>query len=94
MRPTLFLRVLLLMCGVATAATGLALLFQQRALASDLERLARSRLEAAAHGADRLVEAHLRALGERYRVTSGTPQLRALLEPRELLPSSDRRARW
>jgi signal transduction histidine kinase/CheY-like chemotaxis protein/HPt (histidine-containing phosphotransfer) domain-containing protein len=71
------------MCGVATAATGLALLFQQRALASDLERLARSRLEAAAHGADRLVEAHLRALGERYRVTSGTPQLRALLEPRD-----------
>ncbi|HKE13165.1 MAG TPA: HAMP domain-containing protein, partial [Myxococcota bacterium] len=83
MRPTLFLRVLLLMCGVATAATGLALLFQQRALALDLERLARSRLEAAAHAADRLVEAHLRALGERYKAISGTPQLRALLELRD-----------
>jgi signal transduction histidine kinase/CheY-like chemotaxis protein/HPt (histidine-containing phosphotransfer) domain-containing protein len=68
------------MCGVATAATGLALLFQQRALALDLERLARSRLEASAHAADRLVEAHLRALGERYKAISGTPQLRALLE--------------
>ena len=80
MRPTLFLRVLLLMCGVATAATGLALLFQQRALALDLERLARSRLESAAHAADRLVEGHLRALGERYKAISGTPQFRAHLE--------------
>jgi len=78
-RPTLFLRVLLLMCGVATAATGLALLFQQRALALDLERLARSRLESAAHAADRLVEGHLRAVGERYKAISGTPQFRAQL---------------
>jgi len=68
------------MCGVATAATGLALLFQQRALALDLERLARSRLESAAHAADRLVEGHLRALGERYKAISGTPQFRAHLE--------------
>jgi signal transduction histidine kinase/CheY-like chemotaxis protein/HPt (histidine-containing phosphotransfer) domain-containing protein len=83
MRPTLFLRVLFLMCAVATATTGLALLFQQRALALDLERLARTRLESAAHAADRLVEGHLRALSERYRAISGTPEFRANLELRD-----------
>jgi signal transduction histidine kinase/DNA-binding response OmpR family regulator/HPt (histidine-containing phosphotransfer) domain-containing protein len=67
------------MCGVATAATGLALLFQQHALALDLERLARSRLESAARGADRLVEDHLRTLSERYKAFADTAEFRAHL---------------
>jgi signal transduction histidine kinase/CheY-like chemotaxis protein/HPt (histidine-containing phosphotransfer) domain-containing protein len=68
------------MCGVATAATGLAFLFQQRARALAVERLAQSRLETAAHGAEGLVEAHLRAVRERYEAICGTSPLRALLE--------------
>jgi signal transduction histidine kinase/CheY-like chemotaxis protein/HPt (histidine-containing phosphotransfer) domain-containing protein len=83
MRPTLFLRVLLLMCAVATASTGLALLFQQRALTFDLESLARARLEAAARAADRLVEGHLRALGERYSAISTGAQFPAHLALRD-----------
>jgi signal transduction histidine kinase/CheY-like chemotaxis protein len=67
------------MCGVATAATGLALLFQQRALALALEPLARSRLESAARAADRLVGAHLRGLGDRYKALSVSPQFQAML---------------
>ncbi len=83
MRTTLFLRVLLIVCGVATAATGLALVFQERALARDLELVARARLDTSARAADRLVDAHLRSLRERYRAISGTPQFRAHLELRD-----------
>ena len=83
MRTTLFLRVLLIVCGVATAATGLALVFQERALARDLELVARARLETSARAADRLVEAHLRSLAERTRAIAGTPQFRAHLELRD-----------
>jgi len=83
-RSTLFPRVLLLMCGVASAATGLALLFQQRALALELDRLARSRLESAARAADQLVEGHLLALAERYKAISATPEFRAHLEPHDV----------
>jgi len=82
-RPTLFLRVLLLMCGLATVSTGLALLFQQRALTFHLESLARARLEFAARAADRLVEGHLRALSERYTAISTSAQFPAHLALRD-----------
>jgi methyl-accepting chemotaxis protein len=76
----LFGRLLLVMCGVAAASTGLVLLLQDRTLAGDLERAAQGRLDAAALAAERLLESHLGAMAERYRAVSGTPQFRATLE--------------
>jgi hypothetical protein len=79
-RRGLFGRLLSVMCGVAAASTGLALLLQERSLSSDLERAAERRLAAAATAADRLLEGHLSSTAERYRAVSGTPQFRATLE--------------
>jgi methyl-accepting chemotaxis protein len=76
----LFGRLLAVMCGVAAASTGLAVLLQERSLSADLERAAERRLDAAAAAADRLLGSHLVAMAERYRAVSGTPQLRATLE--------------
>jgi len=73
-------RLLLILSGVAVFSTALALVVQDQALSRDLERAAFSRLQRAARAADRLAEEHLRALGERYRSISGTPQFRANLE--------------
>jgi len=80
MKGTLFIRLLCILCGVATASTGLALALQQRSLTTDLERAARKRLETAAMAANRLATNHLDGLAERYRAVSGTPQFRANLE--------------
>ncbi|MEN8181073.1 MAG: EAL domain-containing protein [Myxococcota bacterium] len=79
-RLTVGLRLLLALCAVASLATGLALLVQDRALSGDLEQAARSRLERAAEAVDLLVERRLDAMAERYRAISETPQFRANLE--------------
>src|SRR5262249_60192942 len=73
-------RLLLILAGVAACSTAFALVVQERSLSRDLERAARERLDRAAGAAERLVDGHLAALGERYRAISGTPQLRANLE--------------
>jgi len=73
-------RTLLVFAGVATLSTALALVLQDRALSSDLERAATRRLDRAVASTRLLVDGHLAALQERYRAVSGTPQLRATLE--------------
>jgi methyl-accepting chemotaxis protein len=80
MKVTLFVRLLCILCGVATASTGLALALQHRSLTSDLELAAKQRLESAVTAANRLAANHLDTLAERYRAVSGTPQFRANLE--------------
>ena len=42
MKVTLFVRLLCILCGVATASTGLALALQHRSLTADLELRGRS----------------------------------------------------
>ncbi|MGH9887131.1 MAG: hypothetical protein ACREBE_16515, partial [bacterium] len=73
-------RLIAILCATAAIATALALLFQDRTLARDLERAAATRLEHSAVAANSLADAHLASLSERYRAISGTPQLRANLE--------------
>jgi methyl-accepting chemotaxis protein len=80
MRHTLFARLLFILCGVATASTGLALALQHRSLTSDLEHAAEQRLASALSAANRLAGNHLGALAERYRAIAGSPQFRANLE--------------
>jgi methyl-accepting chemotaxis protein len=80
MMRSLFARLLYAMCGVATAALGLALFLQGRSLSEDLRAAAERRLDTAANAAQRLLDGHLAALSERYRAISGTPQFRATLE--------------
>jgi len=80
MKFTLFVRLLCILCGVATASTGLALALQHSSLTADLELAAKQRLETAMTAAGRLAANHLDALSERYRAVSGTPQFRANLE--------------
>jgi methyl-accepting chemotaxis protein len=80
MKFTLFVRLLCILCGVATASTGLALALQHSSLTADLELAAKLRLETAVTAAGRLAANHLGALAERYRAVSGTPQFRANLE--------------
>jgi methyl-accepting chemotaxis protein len=77
---TLFPRLLAAMCGVATAAMGVALFLQSRSLSADLRVAAERRLDSAAIASERLLDGHLAALAERYRAISGTPQFRATLE--------------
>jgi hypothetical protein len=74
MKVTLFVRLLCILCGVATASTGLALALQHRSLTADLELAAQQRLETAVAAANRLAANHLGALSERYRAVSGTPR--------------------
>ncbi len=73
-------RLISILCATAAIATTLALTFQDRTLARDLESAAAARLERSAAAANLLVDAHLSSLVERYRAISGTPQLRANLE--------------
>ena len=73
-------RLIAILGATAAIAIALALLFQDRTLARDLQRAASERLQRSAVAANRLVDAHLAAVSERYRVISGTPQLRANLE--------------
>jgi len=73
-------RLIALLSATAAFAIALALAFQDRSLTHDLERAAAARLERSAAAANRLVDAHLAGLVERYRAISGTPQLRANLE--------------
>ena len=70
----------LVLCGIAALATGLALIFQERALSADLHEAARERLSRSALAVEQLVESHLEALLDRYRAISATPELRANLE--------------
>jgi diguanylate cyclase (GGDEF)-like protein/PAS domain S-box-containing protein len=79
-RVTLGARLALVLCGIAAFATGLALILQDRALAADLREAASQRLARASSAADQLVEGHLRAMLERYRAISRTPEFRANLE--------------
>jgi signal transduction histidine kinase/ActR/RegA family two-component response regulator len=73
-------RLIAILAATASFATALALVFQDRTLAGDLRHAASERLQRSALAANRLVDAHLAAVSERYRVISGTPQLRANLE--------------
>ncbi len=73
-------RLIAILCATAAFATALALGFQDRTLARDLEIAASARLVRASIAANSLVDAHLASLSERYRAISGTPQLRANLE--------------
>jgi len=73
-------RLIAILCATGAIATALALTFQDRTLARDLENAAATRLEHSASAANTLVDAHLASLDERYRAVSGTPQLRANLE--------------
>jgi signal transduction histidine kinase/ActR/RegA family two-component response regulator len=77
---TLRTRLIAILGATASFAIALALVFQDRTLSSDLQRAAEARLQRAAVAANRLVDAHLSAVSERYRAISGTPQLRANLE--------------
>jgi methyl-accepting chemotaxis protein len=77
---TLFRRLLVTVCGVAAASTGLTLAIQERTLSNDLRRAAVARLETSATAAEGLVAAHLRAIAERYRSIAATSQFRATLE--------------
>jgi len=79
-RWTVGLRLLVALGGLVSFSSAVALTLQDRALARDLARAAAARLDRAAHAASLLVAAHQRALEERYRAVSGTPQLRANLE--------------
>lgn len=74
------MRTLLTISGVATAATGIALLLQDRSLSRDLENAAIERLTHAATATRRLASIHVDALTERYRTAVGTPQFRAVAE--------------
>ncbi len=80
LRLTLARRLTAALAAMAVLSTLLAVLVQDRALSRDLRRAAETRLGRAAHAAEQLLDDHLRALGERYRAVSGTPQLRATLE--------------
>ncbi len=73
-------RLIAILGATASFAIALALVFQDRTLARDLHHAAEERLERSAVAANRLVDAHLAAVTERYRAISGTPQLRANLE--------------
>ena len=73
-------RLIAILAATASFAIALALVFQDRTLASDLRHAASERLQRSALAANRLVDAHLAAVSERYRVISGAPQLRANLE--------------
>ena len=77
---TLRTRLIAILGATASFAIALALVFQDRTLARDLHHAAEERLERSAVAANRLVDAHLAAVTERYRAISGTPQLRANLE--------------
>jgi len=73
-------RLIAILCATAAIATALALAFQDRTLARDLESAAAARLTHSVAAANTLIDAHLASLIERYRAISGTPQLRANLE--------------
>jgi len=73
-------RLIAILCATASLAIALALVVQERTLANDLQRAAGERLQRSAAVANRLVDAHLAAIAERYRAISTTPQLRANLE--------------
>ena len=73
-------RLIAILGATASVAIALALVFQDRTLARDLRHAASERLERSAAAANRLVDAHLAVVTERYRAISGTPQLRANLE--------------
>jgi signal transduction histidine kinase/ActR/RegA family two-component response regulator len=73
-------RLLAILGATASFAIALALVFQDRTLAHDLQHAAAERLQRAAIAANRLVDAHLTSVSDRYRAISGTPQLRANLE--------------
>ncbi len=79
LRFTVMARLLVTLAGLAAFTTALVVGVQERTLSRDLEDAAARRLDRAAHAAEQLVQAHLAALGERYRAISGTPQFRANL---------------
>ena len=77
---TLRTRLIAILGATATFAIVLALVFQDRTLSRDLQRAASERLQRSAIAANRIIDAHVAAVTERYRAISGTPQLRANLE--------------
>jgi diguanylate cyclase (GGDEF)-like protein len=79
-RLTLARRLGLTLAGMAALLAALTVFVQDRTLSRDLRKAAEARLERAAHASELLVSDHLRALEDRYRAISGTPQLRATVE--------------
>ncbi len=84
LRLTLGARLLLVLLGVVTATTVLTLLLQDRSLQSDLERLARSRLQEASEVAEQLIQEALETQLERYEAIAATPQFQANVESRHV----------
>jgi len=82
LRLTMSLRLLLSVVGLICFSTVVALVFQDRSLARDLEQAAAARLDGAAMAAKRLVATHVASLDERYRAITRTPEMRASLEVR------------
>jgi signal transduction histidine kinase/ActR/RegA family two-component response regulator len=66
LRPTLFTRLLLLLCGTSGLATLLALLAHERFLAHELARAADLRLNRSAHAVSALFDAKLARMRTRY----------------------------
>ncbi len=79
-RPTLFVRLVGVVAGVAALATALGLAMQDTALRADLERFAQERLDKAARSAKRIVDLHLSAARQRFEAVSLSPIFRACLE--------------
>ena len=80
LRFTVAGRLMVALSATAALSTALALALYERSLTADLQRAAEQRLERSAQAAERLLEAHLESMRERYRAISKTPQLRANLE--------------
>jgi len=77
---TLGRRLTLALVTMATLSTLLALVAQDRGLATDLRQAAAARLARSAKAGERVTAEHLDAMAERYRAVARTPQLRATLE--------------
>jgi signal transduction histidine kinase/ActR/RegA family two-component response regulator len=73
-------RLILSFAGLAIFSAAIALMIQERTLASNLEAAARARLGQSARALEILVESHLEASRERYAAIADTPQLRAALQ--------------
>jgi diguanylate cyclase (GGDEF)-like protein len=70
----------LVLCAVSALTTAMVLSLQERSLSSELERAAQDRLARSAVAADRLLDAHLATMADRWDAISQTPEFRANLE--------------
>ena len=80
MRFSLFFRLFVALGGCTTGAIGIAIVVQDHSLSRDLAASAQERVEVSVRAAESLIESHIEAVAERYRVVARSPQLRATLE--------------